>query len=185
MTNTPKNETQFSDVGVLKSLRGACAAVVFGIAGAGFVATPAAAEPIVLTVSGAVEAAPTAEGWTFDLAALKAMEVETFETTTIWTEGDQTFVGVPLAALQAHVGGAEGTIRAVALNDYAVNIPTSDAVAGSAVVAYMRNGAEMSRRDKGPLWIVYPFDSNSTYRTEEYYSRSIWQLDRLEFVAHD
>jgi hypothetical protein len=47
-------------------------------------------------------------------------------------------------------------------------------------VAYLRNGAEMSMRDKGPLWIVYPYDAKPDYQSELIYSRSIWQLDRIE-----
>lgn len=83
------------------------------------------------------------------------------------------------------MGASGDTIRAVALNDYAVSIPTADAVEGGPIVAYARNGEEMSIRDKGPLWIIYPFDDNETYKTEEYYSRSIWQLDRIELVPQE
>ena len=38
----------------------------------------------------------------------------------------------------------------------------------------------MSRRDKGPLWVIYPYHDNIDYRSETIYSRSIWQLDRIE-----
>jgi hypothetical protein len=38
----------------------------------------------------------------------------------------------------------------------------------------------MAVRDKGPLFIVYPFDSRSDLRSERYYSRSAWQLRALE-----
>jgi hypothetical protein len=44
------------------------------------------------------------------------------------------------------------------------------------------NGAEMSIRDKGPLWIVYPYDASDDFRSEVVYSRSIWQLDRIEVI---
>jgi hypothetical protein len=44
------------------------------------------------------------------------------------------------------------------------------------------DGNAMSVRDKGPLWVIYPYDSDAAYRTEVIYSRSIWQLDRLEVV---
>ena len=70
-------------------------------------------------------------------------------------------------------------LEAVALNDYAVTIPASDAVEGGPIVAYAHNGQAMSVREKGPLWVVYPFDANDTYKSEEYYARSIWQLDRI------
>ena len=55
----------------------------------------------------------------------------------------------------------------------------SDAVEGGPIIAYYTNGEEMSRRDKGPLWVVYPYDSDIAYQTELVYSRSIWQLDRI------
>ena len=42
------------------------------------------------------------------------------------------------------------------------------------------NGEIMSLRDKGPLWVIYPYDQNAAYRSEVTYSRSIWQLDRIE-----
>ena len=73
----------------------------------------------------------------------------------------------------------DGTITATAINDYAVEIPMSDAVEGGPIIAYHTNGEEMSRRDKGPLWVVYPYDSDIAYQTELVYSRSIWQLDRI------
>jgi len=37
-------------------------------------------------------------------------------------------------------------------------------------------------REKGPLWVIYPYDSDAKFRTEVIYSRSIWQLDRLAIV---
>ncbi len=157
--------------------KAACAVLAIALA------TPVLAGEIVLTVSGDVAAPEQGEAWTFDMEDLRALPSVEFDTGTIWTEGTQTFKGVPLAVLLNHVGAAQGTVRAVALNDYAVPIPTADAVAGGPIVAYMQNGAEMPIRDKGPLWIVYPFDDNDTYKSEEYYSRSIWQLDRIEVVA--
>lgn len=146
-------------------------------------ATPAFAEDVILTVSGNVAAPSTGTVWAFDLEALQALPENSFKTTTIWTDGLDEFQGVSLVALLDHVGGSQGTIRAVALNDYAVSIPMSDAVENGPIIAYLRNGKEMSVRDKGPLWIVYPYDDNETYKSEEFYSRSIWQLDQIEIVA--
>ena len=33
--------------------------------------------------------------------------------------------------------------------------------------------------DKGPLFIVYPFDSNPELKHQLFYSRSAWQLNRI------
>jgi hypothetical protein len=148
-----------------------------------FFAVPASASETILTVSGSVAASDQGDAWAFDMEDLKSMPVDTFETTTIWTEGVQTFEGVPLIAILDHVGATGDELRAVALNDYAVSIPVSDAVVDGPIIAYTQNGAEMSVRNKGPLWIVYPYDGNEVYKSEEYYSRSIWQLDRIEVIS--
>ncbi|KIN60377.1 Oxidoreductase, molybdopterin binding [Sulfitobacter noctilucae] len=118
----------------------------------------------------------------FDRAALEALGTRKIETTTIWTEGTNTFEGVPLARLVQELGAEDGTLLATAINDYTVEIPVTDAVEDGPIVAITMNGEEMSVRDKGPLWVVYPYDANADYRTEVIYSRSIWQLDRIELV---
>ena len=41
------------------------------------------------------------------------------------------------------------------------------------------NGQEMTVRNKGPLWIVYPVDQFDELKKEIYSIRSIWQLARL------
>ncbi|MDB2407393.1 molybdopterin-dependent oxidoreductase [Jannaschia sp.] len=117
---------------------------------------------------------------TYDRAALEALPTVTFETSTIWTEDTAAYTGVPLLALLADLGVEEGTLRAQAVNDYTVDIPVSDAVEGGPILAYDRDGAPMSLRDKGPLWVLYPYDANEAYRSETIYGRSIWQLDRIE-----
>lgn len=154
-----------------------CAAIAICVSTASF------AGEVLLTISGDVAAGGTDRIWEFDRPALEALPVATVETTTIWTEGPQKFDGVALSVLMEHVGAETGSIRAVALNDYAVEIPTTDAIEGGPIVAYMRDCKEMSVRDKGPLWIIYPYDDNEAYKSEEIYARSIWQLNRLEVVA--
>jgi hypothetical protein len=123
-----------------------------------------------------------AELKSYDLAALKALGTASFETTTIWTEGKQRFTGVPLTVLFKDIGVTQGEVNAIAVNDYSVPIPVTDAVEGGPLLAFEVNGAAMSVRDKGPLWIVYPYDSKTDYQSETIYSRSIWQLNRLQLA---
>ena len=132
----------------------------------------------ILTVSGDVDNDTVA----FDLEMLQTLEATTFSTTTIWSEGEQTFTGVPVTDLVQAVGGTGNTPHATAINDYSVEINLSDASTEGAIIAYHLNGQPMSVRDKGPLWVVYPFDQGPEYRTESVYARSIWQLDRIEIV---
>ncbi len=144
-----------------------------------FSGSPVMAGDVILTISGKLPSDGTEINVTYDLAALQELPKTSFTTATMWTEGPQTFEGVSLKdILDAH-GIDQGTISATAINDYAIEIPVSDAVVGGPIIAYALNGAPMSVRDKGPLWIVYPYDQNANYQSEVVFSRSIWQLNRI------
>lgn len=134
---------------------------------------------VLLTVDGAITVHNHDKEAIFDREMLEAMPQTTFTTKTIWTDGEQEFTGVTLHNLLTRLGVTSGSLSAIAINDYAVKIPVSDAVADGPIIAYAQNGKPMSVRDKGPLWILYPYDSKSEYRTEVIYSRSIWQLARI------
>jgi hypothetical protein len=41
------------------------------------------------------------------------------------------------------------------------------------------NGQMLTRRDKGPLWIIYPRDAVPMLREERFEHRWVWQLYRL------
>ncbi|QPM89726.1 molybdopterin-dependent oxidoreductase [Pseudooceanicola algae] len=114
---------------------------------------------------------------------LAALPVSKFETETIWTEGVQQFLGVRMVDLLAHFDIDEGTLQLTAANDYSITLPVDSFRADGAVLAYERNGAPMTLRSKGPLWLVYPYDSSSDFQTEVIYSNSIWQLDRISLIA--
>jgi hypothetical protein len=43
-----------------------------------------------------------------------------------------------------------------------------------------RDGARLSRRDMGPIWIVYPRDEFPELQLETVNARWIWQLTELE-----
>jgi hypothetical protein len=68
------------------------------------------------------------------------------------------------------------------LNDYFVIVPAADARTWPVIVATRRDGAPMSIRDKGPLWLIYPMDTVASLRTEAIYARSAWQLARITVV---
>lgn len=165
------------------------AAHIRSLAAAAFLAVPLCAsadglaEPageVVLTVTGAIGKTNTDNAARFDRDMLRALPATRYETATIWTDGVHVFEGVLLAHLLEAVGASGSEVRAVALNDYAITIPVDGGDENDALVAYHMNGREMSVRDKGPLWVVYPYDSDAAFRTEVIYSRSIWQLNRID-----
>ena len=141
--------------------------------------TPEPAGPVVLTVSGAI-ANESADGVVrLDMDGLAALGAIVVETSTIWTEDTAHFVGVSLRDILDYAGVEGDTIEAVALNDYKVDIPVNEISDDYPIVAYELDGQAMSPRGKGPLWIIYPYDSKAEYQSEVVYSRSIWQLDRI------
>lgn len=159
------------------------AALSFALAGAAWSDTlPAPTGEVLLTVTGAIGGGQSDDRAEFDLAMLEGLGTVTIETTTIWTEGDQSFEGVPVARVLAAVKARGVTLKASAINDYSVDIPVAEIDGDFPIIAVRRNGEAMSIRDKGPLWIVYPYDADDAYRTETIYSRSIWQLDRIEVL---
>lgn len=116
------------------------------------------------------------------LETLDTLDQVSFSTTTIWTDGDVHFSGISLKVLLTYLGVDGQSLEMVALNDYAVTIPVADLEDAAPILATRMNGETMSVRDKGPYWVVFPYDSDPKYSTETNYARSIWQLNRLKVV---
>jgi len=76
--------------------------------------------------------------------------------------------------------GATGTsVIAYALNDYSTEIPIEDFSRYPVLLALKRNGAYMPVRDKGPLFVIYPFDSKPELKNQTFYGRSVWQVAKI------
>lgn len=132
---------------------------------------------VILTVDGDVAAEG---GLHLDLEALRAMPQVTFRTATNWTDGVSTFTGVALKHLLDEAGATGDEVEAIALNNYSAMIPLDSIDEDSPIIAYSVDGEMLSRRDKGPLWIVYPFDESDAFRNDVIYGRSVWQLRSLK-----
>ncbi len=115
----------------------------------------------------------------FDRDMLEALGMETVETTTPWHDGRVRFEGVPLAKLMDVVGAKGSSITAVALNDYTSTIPMEDFRKFNVILAVKLDGKYMTVREKGPLFVIYPYDSDPELQKQTYYSRSAWQVARL------
>jgi hypothetical protein len=116
----------------------------------------------------------------FDRKMLEALGETSFSTSTPWYDGPHKFEGVPLAKLLDAVGAAGDHLIATALNDYTTDIPAEDTRKLGVILALKRDGEYMPVSDKGPIFIVYPFDSNPELRAQVYYKRSAWQVARIE-----
>lgn len=145
-------------------------------------ATATPAGPVILTVSGKVRPTDGVSSVTFDLAGLDALPQRVTETATPWHEGHPLFAGPLGSGLLTHVGANGSRMRLTALNDYTVEIPVADFQDWPVILATRIDGKPMAVRDKGPIFVIYPFDQQPNLKNELYFGRSIWQLKAIEIL---
>ncbi len=153
-----------------------------------FMATPASASklaaptgPVLLTVTGEIGKTNDSNSARFDEEMLATLPQRRIETSTPWTDGKNVFEGVLMSDLFDFLGVKDAqTLRAVALNEYEIASPFSEAIEHGALLAIRMDGKPLTRRDKGPIWIVYPRDGNPRIQDERHDARWVWQLTRIE-----
>ena len=133
----------------------------------------------VLTISGSVAVHNRGQDAVFDRPMLEALGWSSIRTHTPWYNRIVLFEGVLMTKLYERVGGSGQTVFVTALNDYTTEIPTADFGRFGVLLALKRDGKYMPISDKGPLFIVYPYDSNPILQSQKYYSRSAWQVARM------
>ncbi len=135
------------------------------------------AAQVVLTVEreGAPETARS-----FTLAELQAMPQSEIRTANEFIDGVRSFRG-PRVSYLLRICNADGaaSVRMIALNDYEVEIQVSEFDKYQPILALTMDGKELSVRDKGPIWVIYPMSDFSELRDPVFNSRLIWQLDRI------
>lgn len=137
---------------------------------------------VILTVTGSIGNVNADGAAVFDLQMLEALDGRRASMETPWTNGTTQFEGPLLSAVLDKVGAHGKALRIRALNDYSAEIPLEDATGYETMLATKMNGKAMSVRDKGPLFLIYPFDTNPELYNEKYFARSVWQIREIEVV---
>ena len=140
------------------------------------------AGPAVLTVSGRLRSPNQGQQALFDMAMLERLPQHSLTERTPWYTQPRKFTGPLLRDVLAAVGGQGKQIRAVALNDYRVDIPIDDVQRHDVVLARLLDDKPMPVRDKGPLFIMYPFEMKPELRNALYFSRCVWQVKAIELT---
>jgi hypothetical protein len=149
-----------------------------GMAGAGSLSSPTG--PVVLTVSGRISNTNAGNNAEFDMAMLEALPGRTARVTTPWAEGVNAFQG-PLTRAVLEAVGAQGTkLKVRALNDYSAVVPAEDFMKLDVILALKKNDAYLTVRNQGPIFVIYPFDTNPNLYNEVYFGRSVWQVKSIE-----
>lgn len=161
-------------------MRSLAAAAVLGLglfpalAGAGTLAKPTG--PIVLTVTGAIENTNAGSAAVFDMAMLDALPGRTAKVPTPWYESDRTFSGPLVSAVLDAVGAHGDALTVTAANNYSAELPVADATEHPVIFANRIDGKTFSVREKGPLFVIYPFDLDASLYDETHFGRSVWQV---------
>lgn len=134
---------------------------------------------VILTVSGNIENTNAPGEARYDRAMLEQLESRVTETTTPWFEGKKSFEGPLGRALLDQVGAKGEVLKVQALNDYVADVPVKDFYDYDVILAMKLDGKKMRIRDKGPLFIIYPFDEHEELRNELYNNRSVWQIKAI------
>ena len=155
------------------------AALMFLVMSTAASALPPPTGKVILTISGKVGDKNTPDAAVFDLAMIKKLPQKNFTTMTQWDKSPIKFTGPLLRDVLAAAKASGTTIKAAALNDYQTTIPMADAAEFDVIVAHQMNDADIPVKTKGPLFIVYPFDTQAKLRSTTYFERSAWQLKSM------
>lgn len=112
---------------------------------------------------------------------MRKLPMTVLRTTTPWTDGEIEFEGVYLKDIIERFAPDATMGKATALNDYQIKFELSDMVDKQGFVAFKRDGVVMSRRDKGPYWVVFPWSDRPELDARTVHGLSIWQLVDLDF----
>jgi len=117
----------------------------------------------------------------YTLASFDDMAQTEISTSNEFVSGLVTYSGPLARELVAKVGGdPQSTVVLTATNDYQISVPAKDFFDYDVVLATRMDGEILSRRDKGPIWLMYPISSHAELRDSSVNSKLIWQLVKME-----
>ncbi len=140
---------------------------------------PAPKGKVVLTMTG-VSNPNVGKSLRFDLPTLEKLGTVRYSVFDRQAEGRDVEFSGPLLRTLLDVAGANGaTLHTVALNDYSVDIPRTDATDLPVLLATRADGRRMSVAHYGPTRFIYPTKGYHLDKTK-YDPRWIWQLAKID-----
>jgi hypothetical protein len=136
---------------------------------------PAPAEAVILSLSG-----PDNKEVTLDLPTLEKVGLVKYTVTDPWLESQITYTGVLLSDLLKVAGVADDatTVKVVALDDYAADIPIEEINKWPILIATQADGEYLTIENNGPTRIIFPYDTYPDITAAR--NMSVWNLEGLE-----
>lgn len=108
------------------------------------------------------------------------MPVHAIRSSTNWT-GSELWEGPLLTDVLKKAGIRGSTIRVFAYDDYSQEIPLAFIKKYEPILAYRENGRELTLKDFGPLFIIFPRDEyHRELSTISNTRRFVFQVRRIE-----
>ncbi len=146
-----------------------------------FTLAPAQGE-IILTVTGKIKHTNHLNRAEFDQQLLESLQQHEVITRNPWFADSNVYRGPLGRAIIKAVGAEDATImRISSLNSFIADIPVSDFMDYDVILALQKNGQLQRIRDRGPLFVIYPFDQQTNLKTQMHYNRSVWQVKAIDF----
>jgi hypothetical protein len=134
---------------------------------------------VILSVDGMINNCNDGLEVHFDKAMIEALPKTEIRTENPWDHGPANYDGVLLRDLLKYVSADGRVLSIAALNDYRADLTVADVNKYDVILAFSRNGEDLSVRDKGPLFVVFPFTDVPELATESRYAQSVWQVNQI------
>jgi hypothetical protein len=116
----------------------------------------------------------------FDRAMIEELDTSTIVTSNHVLSKPATYKGPVLGDLLNKLGAKGDSILVTALDDYTAELKRSVIEKYGVLLATHENDRMMTIDDRGPFFIVFPFDQYKELRKDLYYNMSVWQIKSIE-----
>lgn len=133
-----------------------------------------------LTIAGNIRLTNTKEH-TYEMSQeeFRTLPITSISTKTPWTASAE-FLGPTLKSVLEKVGAQGSNLELSALDDFTIAVDRSFAEKYGMILATRRDGQDLTRRDFGPIFSIYPMDSHPEVLGESGpVSQMVWQLCRI------
>lgn len=152
---------------------------------------------LIATLAGVMAVPAVATDWTLNLvnsripdgygkivltrAKLLELDQRTIRTSNIYIDGVAEFRGPGAYEVIDFIGRAGAdTVRITTATDTFIDVTLDELRRFGPILAMEMNGEPLTRRNRGPLWLIYPVDDFSELEKPTYYNRLIAHVQEME-----
>ncbi|MEM9025445.1 MAG: hypothetical protein AAGB06_00780 [Verrucomicrobiota bacterium] len=141
---------------------------------------PAPTGKPILQITGKIQVSTDGERAIFDYELLKQFPQHSLRVKSPWFDSERIQTGPLLGDLLEFLGIHGSSMYVQALNGYTASVPVADAKNLKILLSIDRDGRPLRVRDKGPVFITYPFTEMPELHNDITYAKSVWMVNSIE-----